>query len=90
MNCRYCNGVNTVEAQITTFAVCDIPQPFMVENVPALVCYLCGDKTFSGSAIDAMDKIRRGEAKASESRLLQIFDFDKLAEPSKSLSEGTV
>lgn len=87
MNCRYCNGVNTVEAQITTFSICDLPQPFMVENVPALVCYLCGDKTFSGKAIDAMNKIKRGEVKAGKSRLLQVFDFDKLAEPSRPISE---
>ena len=90
MNCRYCNGVDTVEQAITTFSVCDITQPFIVENVPALVCYLCGDKTFSYGAIKAMNKVKRGEVQSGESRLLRVFDFGKLAEPFQSLSEETV
>ena len=90
MNCRYCNGTDTVEQEITTFSVCDIPEPFMVENVPALVCYACGDKTFSSSAIKAMNKIKYGEVKAHKSRPLRVFDFSKLENPSKSLSEKTI
>ena len=63
MNCHYCKGLNTIEKQITTFSACDIPQAFIVENVPAFVCYLCGDKSFSGETIRVMDKIRCGKAK---------------------------
>lgn len=90
MNCRYCNGTDTVSEAITTFSVCDIPEPFMVENIPALVCYACGDKTFSSNAVNAMNKIKSGEAKTDQSRRLRVFDFNKLEEPSKSLSKETV
>ncbi len=60
MNCHYCNGVDTVEEKTASFSACDIPQAFIVENVPAFVCYLCGDKSFSSASIKALGKIERG------------------------------
>ncbi len=88
MNCHYCNGVDTVEEETTRFCACDIPQPFVVENVPAFVCYLCGDKSFLGGAIKAMDKIKRGEARANGSRYIRVFDFRQLAEDSEPVPNG--
>ncbi len=75
MNCYYCHGIGTVEKQQTRFCACDAPQPFIVENVPALVCIQCGDKTFSGEVVSALEKIKDGKTQVSSLRTIRVFDF---------------
>ena len=78
MNCFYCKGVDTVEEQPTWFCACESPQPFVVENVPASVCRLCGDKSFSAETVAALEKIKNGEAQAGGYQVMQVFDFEQL------------
>lgn len=84
MNCYYCKGVDTLEQQNTRFCAYDIPDPFVVEQVPALVCRLCGDKSFSGNVVKALEKIRTGEAQADGFQSFRVFDFGQLANTEKS------
>ena len=79
MNCFYCHGVDTVENGTTHHCACDIDTPFIVENVPASVCRLCGDAAFSGETVDALEKIRNGECQPSGSRTVQVYDFENLS-----------
>ena len=89
MNCYYCKGVDTVEQRNTRFCVYDIPNPFLVENVPALVCYLCGDKSFSGATVSALNKIKDGEAKAADWQTFPVFDFKELNKARNPEQSGT-
>ena len=79
MNCFYCHGVETIEETTTRFCACDIPNPFIVENVPASVCRLCGDKSYSGEAVDALEKIKNGGCQPAGSRTVQVYDFENLS-----------
>ena len=78
MNCYYCKGVDTMEAQNTRFCAYDIPAPFVMENVPASVCRLCGDKSYSGNVVTALEKIKNGKAQVSGFQTFRVFDFKQL------------
>ena len=80
MNCDYCHGVETVEKGIARFCACDAPTLFLVENLPASVCRLCGDKSYSGDAVDALEKIKNGECQPASSRIVQVYDFENLSQ----------
>ena len=80
MNCFYCNGVDTVEKGKTHYSACDLPNPFIVENVPASVCRLCGDESFSGETVDALEKIKNGECWSTSVQFVKVFDFENLIE----------
>lgn len=88
VNCHYCHGVDTVQQTITRFCACDAPVPFIVENVPASVCYLCGDKAFSGDIVDTFEKIKNGEFEANDSRSVKVFDMEKLRQPPEANGEA--
>ncbi len=77
MDCVYCNRVDTVEEQLTRFCACETPQPFIVENVPAFVCRICGDKSFSGDTVIAFEKMKNGEVQTSSLQFLRVFDFQQ-------------
>lgn len=85
MNCHYCHGVGTVKEQQTRFCACDSPQPFIVENLPALVCIQCGDKSFRGEAVTALEKINDGKAQVSSLQTIRVFDFEHLDKAGKSV-----
>ena len=84
MNCYYCKGVDTLEEKNTRFCVYDVPDPFVVEQVPALVCRLCGDKSFSVNVVKALEKIGTGEAQADGFQSFRVFDFEQLAKTEES------
>ena len=86
MNCRYCHGVGIVAEQQTRFYACDAPQPFVVENLPALVCVQCGDKSFRGEAVTALEKIKDGNAQVSSVQTIRVFDFERLDKGSKPVT----
>ena len=71
MNCYYCKGVDTLEEQNTRFCVYDVPDPFVVEQVPALVCRLCGDKSFSGNVVKALEKSGLAKRKPMDSKVFE-------------------
>ncbi len=80
MNCFYCKGVETIEEGTTRFCACDASTPFIVENVPASVCQLCGDKSFSGETVDALQKINNGECRPTSVQFVKVYDFENLIE----------
>ncbi len=86
MNCHYCHGVGTVAEQQTRFYACGAPQPFVVENLPALVCIQCGDKSFRGEAVTALEKIKDGNAQVSSVQTIRVFDFEHLEKGSKPVT----
>ena len=91
MNCYYCKGVGTIEERLTRFCAYDIPDPFLMENVPASVCRLCGDKSYSGDVVTALEKIKNREVKASKSRNFRVFDYRQLeGHPKLSSEESTL
>ena len=78
MNCFYCHGIDTVEKGKTDYCIGELSNPFVVRNVPASICRLCGDESYSGDTVDTLDKIRKGEFQATDSQIMQVFDFDHL------------
>lgn len=78
MNCYYCQGIDTMEVQNTSFCAYDIPDPFVVENVPASVCRLCGEKSFPEEFVSALEKINTGDAQVTGFRAFRVFDFRNL------------
>ena len=78
MNCYYCKGANTMEQKSTRFCAYDIEAPFIMENVPASVCRLCGEKSYTDEVVSALEKIRNGEAQVSGFQTFRVFDFRNL------------
>ena len=88
MNCHYCKGIDSVEEQISNFCSCDLDDPFVVENVPALVCRLCGDKSYSGATVVKLEKIGNGEVSPSGTKLVRLFDFRDASRAVPHRAEG--
>lgn len=81
MNCFYCRGVDTIEETTTRFCAYDTDTPFLVENVPASVCRLCGDESYKGDTIDTLEEIKNGSFLPQGFRVFQVFDFEDLERP---------
>ena len=88
MNCHYCHGVGTLEKRLTRFCAYDIPNPFLVERVPATVCRLCGDTSYSGDVVAALEKIANKEAKVSDLQAFRVFDFRQFDRASEHSADG--
>ncbi len=78
MDCYYCKGVDTVEEQLTRYCACELPDPFIVENVPSFVCRLCGDQSFSGETVTELGNIKNGGARVGSLQVLRVFDYARL------------
>ncbi len=81
MNCFYCRGVDTIEQTTTRFCAYDTDTPFLVENVPASVCLLCGDESYKGDTLDTLEEIKNGTFQPQGFRVFQVFDFEDLKRP---------
>ena len=90
MNCYYCKGVDTMGEQNTRFCAYDIPNPFVMQNVPASVCRLCGDKSYSGDVVTALEKIKNGEVQVSGFQTFRVFDFKQLDKAEESVADSSV
>jgi hypothetical protein len=77
MDCIVCNGIDSMEEKLIRFCACDSSDPFLVENMPGLVCCLCGNKVFSGKAIEALDAVRNGKAQPKRWQRVAVFDFEE-------------
>ena len=51
------------------------------------MCCQCGDKAFSGDVVETFEKIRNGEYQANGSRLVKVFDMEKLGQPPEDKPE---
>ena len=93
MDCNYCHGMDTIKQQKIRFCACNSPTPFIVDNVPAEVCSLCGDKSYSGDTLAQLKKVRDRKIPMPFVLPIPIVDFDQIAETHDStmsiLAEGT-
>ncbi len=80
MNCFYCHGVDTIEEGKTDYCVGELSRPFVVRNVPASICRLCGDESYSADTVETLDQIRNGDYQPVGSVTLQVFDFERLGQ----------
>ena len=85
MNCHYCFGVDTFKDELTEFCSWQRPAPFVVENIPALVCIQCSETIFPGKVNlgDLLDEIRAGRVAPTTVRPVPFYDF-RQARPSES------
>ena len=77
VNCHYCGGVESVEATTTLFCDYRSATPVIVENVPAYVCELCGDTSFSGETVATLKTIDNGTSRPVGRRSFPVFDFER-------------
>jgi YgiT-type zinc finger domain-containing protein len=77
VNCHYCGGVESVEATTTLFCDYRSATPVIVENVPAYVCELCGDTSFSGETVATLNTIDNGTSRPVGRRSFPVFDFER-------------
>ncbi len=90
MRCSYCYGVDSIQEQLTRFCACDAPEPYIVENVPAEVCRLCGETTYSGETGTVLEKIIKGEAGPGRLKPIRVFDFNNLDEGGENVTYGII
>lgn len=70
-----------MEAQTTKFCVPYTTPPILIENVPAFVCDTCGGEVFEESTSQVFARIRKGQVLNYRTRMLKVFDFEKVDEP---------
>jgi YgiT-type zinc finger domain-containing protein len=47
----------------------------LVGGIPAIICARCGEQAFSRETVDKIRTMVHGEAKATKSVSMQVFDF---------------
>ena len=81
MNCHYCYGVDTFKEELTEFSFWKASKPFVVENIPALVCIQCGETIFPGKVNLALDhflnNIKAGRVAPANVRAVPFYDFQQ-------------
>lgn len=79
MNCRYCHGVDTIQEELTEFCSWQRPTPFVVENIPALVCIQCTETIFPGKLNlgHLLGEIRAGRVAPTTVRAVPFYDFQQ-------------
>ena len=75
MKCIFCGG--ELEKKIVTFYYEEDGKYLLVENVPAEVCTMCGEKIYSPKVTDELLKFARDKFKPVKSIKIPVFDFAK-------------
>lgn len=78
MNCSKCGG--RIAPRLVRICACEATPPTIVENVPALVCSLCGDQELSDQTVQVLERMRDGSV-ASRPVLARVFDFAHTRQP---------
>lgn len=76
MACYNCRSSNTEELQNVRYFQWEGSKPFIVENVPAIVCRLCGPTGYSGSVLSVIERIRDGKGTPIGTQTVKVFDFN--------------
>jgi YgiT-type zinc finger domain-containing protein len=50
-------------------------KPVLVEHIPAMVCKLCGEETFSHDTTERIRRMVHGESKPAKSIPMDVFTF---------------
>lgn len=78
MNCSKCGG--RVVPRLVRICACEATPPTIVENVPALVCSLCGDQEISDQTVQVLERMRDGGV-AFRPVQARVFDFARTRQP---------
>ena len=78
MKCVFCGG--QMKSKKVSFVYDDAGQYLAVENVPALVCARCGEKTYDPSTTKQLLAYARNRRRPSKTFNMPVFDFDKPAD----------
>lgn len=73
MKCVFCGG--KVEEKRATFSYEEDDKYILVENVPAEVCTICGEKTYSPEVTDELLRFARDEFQPAKIIEVPVFDF---------------
>lgn len=83
--CYNCRSWDTEEKQIILRIYPDGRHPRAVKNLPTAVCRVCGPTSFSGKVMDALGKIREGQATPVAYQSIPVFDLQNpQARPEKA------
>lgn len=77
MKCAFCGG--KVEKKRVTFSYEENDKHLFVENVPAEVCTVCGEKTYSPEVTDELLKFANEGVKPKKIIKVPVFDFAERA-----------
>jgi YgiT-type zinc finger domain-containing protein len=64
---------------MTTFCHTRAARHFVFENVPALICSQCGERSFDGPAFDTIQRIIRQDCPPT--RIVEVGVYDLAATP---------
>ncbi len=86
MQCKLCG--NVMHERLTSFCAWESTPIVKVENVPALVCTVCGEKVFSQNTVEEVQRLQRDGSgyRRAEAR---IFDFSVASSPVETSSTST-
>ena len=87
MTCKLCG--NPMREQETSFCACDASPPVRFENVPAHVCEVCGEKVFSGTAVDKIQQLAKTSANFRTVGL-HVYDYNTADQPAERQSSQAV
>ena len=87
MLCIYCGGKDTVAERKVRFGICEVPKPFIIENLPVDVCRVCGPTGFSSKTMEGMEKISQGKASPVGTQAVRVFDFNNPRGKQEKVSE---
>ena len=65
-----------MEQKITSFCACDAQPPLRIENVPAHVCTMCGQKVFDQDVVTRIHNITRNES-ADAHLVMAVYDYSR-------------
>ena len=74
-HCYNCRSRDREENRVILRIYPDGRHPRAVKNLPATVCRVCGPTGFSGKVMDALGKIREGQATPVAYQAIPVFDL---------------
>ncbi len=73
MKCVFCGGA--LEDKKVTFCYAESNKYLFVEDVPAEVCKLCGEKTYSPDVTDKLLKFAKERNKPEKTIEVPVYEF---------------
>lgn len=76
-NCSFCGG--SVEERLVNVDYRTKAGLVIIENVPAGVCYQCGEQYYTARVAKAMEKLATAEGPISKTVTIPVREFSKSA-----------
>ena len=77
--CRSCGSRNTFENRTVSYPLKLDGRIIIFENVPALVCYQCGEMLLRPETVKLMEELGRGERPPSRIEQVPVYDLAEVA-----------